>query len=108
MAYDALSTEEKRELERKEKEQREKDYIDRNFFYPYFLEKNHPKKYKKIYGKNGDKTDNGILVSSVNCSLNTAYEEMPYSRNRRADLHDHAGHAGWNNASDLCSGIPCR
>ena len=55
MAYDALSTEEKRELERKEKEQREKDYIDRNFFYPYFLEKNHPKKYKKIYGKNGDK-----------------------------------------------------
>ena len=39
MAYDALSTEEKRELERKEKEQREKDYIDRNFFYPYFLEK---------------------------------------------------------------------
>ena len=28
------------------------------------------------YGKNGDKTDNGILVSSVNCSVDTAYEEM--------------------------------
>ena len=28
------------------------------------------------YGKNGDKTENGILVSSVNCSVETAYEEM--------------------------------
>ena len=28
------------------------------------------------YGKNGDKTENGILVSSVNCSIETAYEEM--------------------------------
>ena len=28
------------------------------------------------YGKNGNKTDNGILVSSVNCSVDTAYEEM--------------------------------
>ena len=33
------------------------------------------------YGKNGDKTDNGILVSSVNCSLNTAYEEMELTKN---------------------------
>lgn len=32
------------------------------------------------YGKNGDKTDNGILVSSVNCSLNTAYEEMELTK----------------------------
>ncbi len=28
------------------------------------------------YGKNGDKTENGILVSSVNSSVETAYEEM--------------------------------
>ena len=28
------------------------------------------------YGKNGDKTENGILVSSVNCSVETAYDEM--------------------------------
>ena len=28
------------------------------------------------YGKNGDKTDNGILVSSINCSVQTAYKEM--------------------------------
>lgn len=28
------------------------------------------------YGKNGDKTENGIFVSSVNCSVETAYEEM--------------------------------
>ena len=28
------------------------------------------------YGKNGDKTKNGILVSSVNCSVETAYEEI--------------------------------
>ena len=32
------------------------------------------------YGKNGDKTDNGILVSSVNCSVNTAYEEMALTK----------------------------
>ena len=28
------------------------------------------------YGKNGDKTENGILVSSVNCLVETPYEEM--------------------------------
>ncbi len=32
------------------------------------------------YGKNGDKTDNGILVSSVNCSVDTAYEEMALTK----------------------------
>ena len=32
------------------------------------------------YGKNGDKTDNGILVSSVNCSVQTAYEEMALTK----------------------------
>ena len=32
------------------------------------------------YGKNGDKTDNGILVSSVNCSVETAYEEMALTK----------------------------
>ena len=32
------------------------------------------------YGKNGDKTDNGVLVSSVNCSTNTAYEEMALTK----------------------------
>lgn len=32
------------------------------------------------YGKNGDKTDNGILVSSVNCSVQTAYEEMTLTK----------------------------
>ena len=32
------------------------------------------------YGKNGDKTDNGVLVSSVNCSVNTAYEEMALTK----------------------------
>ena len=32
------------------------------------------------YGKNGDKTDNGILVSSVNCSTETAYEEMALTK----------------------------
>ena len=32
------------------------------------------------YGKNGDKTDNGILVSSINCSVNTAYEEMALTK----------------------------
>ena len=32
------------------------------------------------YGKNGDKTDNGILVSSVNCSVDTAYEEMSLTK----------------------------
>lgn len=28
------------------------------------------------YGKNGDKTENGILVSSINCNVATSYEEM--------------------------------
>ena len=32
------------------------------------------------YGKNGDKTDNGILVSSVNCSVQTTYEEMALTK----------------------------
>ena len=32
------------------------------------------------YGKNGDKTENGILVSSVNCSIETAYEEMALTK----------------------------
>lgn len=32
------------------------------------------------YGKNGDKTDNGILVSSINCSVETAYEEMALTK----------------------------
>lgn len=32
------------------------------------------------YGKNGDKTDNGVLVSSLNCSANTAYEEMALTK----------------------------
>ena len=32
------------------------------------------------YGKNGDKTDNGVLVSSVNCSVDTAYEEMALTK----------------------------
>ncbi len=32
------------------------------------------------YGKNGDKTENGILVSSVNCSVETVYEEMALTK----------------------------
>lgn len=32
------------------------------------------------YGKNGDKTDNGILVSSINCLTETAYEEMQLTK----------------------------
>ncbi|MBR0427105.1 MAG: relaxase/mobilization nuclease domain-containing protein [Clostridia bacterium] len=32
------------------------------------------------YGKNGDKTDNGVLVSSANCSVDTAYEEMALTK----------------------------
>ena len=32
------------------------------------------------YAKNGDKTDNGVLVSSVNCSVDTAYEEMALTK----------------------------
>lgn len=32
------------------------------------------------YGKNGNKTDNGILVSSINCSIETAYEEMALTK----------------------------
>ena len=32
------------------------------------------------YGKNGDKTDNGVLVSSVNCSVESSYEEMALTK----------------------------
>ena len=32
------------------------------------------------YGKNGDKTENGILVSSVNCSVQNCYEEMALTK----------------------------
>ena len=32
------------------------------------------------YGKNGDKTDNGVLVSSVNCSVENSYEEMALTK----------------------------
>lgn len=32
------------------------------------------------YGMNGDKTDNGVLVSSVNCSVLTCYEEMALTK----------------------------
>ena len=32
------------------------------------------------YGKNGDKTEHGILVSSVNCAVPTAYEEMALTK----------------------------
>ena len=32
------------------------------------------------YGKNGDKTDNGVLVSSVNCSVENSYEEMSLTK----------------------------
>ena len=32
------------------------------------------------YGKNGDKTKNGILVSSVNCSVQNCYEEMALTK----------------------------
>ena len=32
------------------------------------------------YGKNGDKTDNGILVSGVNCSTQNCYEEMSLTK----------------------------
>lgn len=32
------------------------------------------------YGKIGDKTENGILVSSVNCSVETAYDEMALTK----------------------------
>mgnify|MGYP002528364246 FL=1 len=32
------------------------------------------------YGKNGDKTEHGILVSSVNCAVSTAYEEMALTK----------------------------
>lgn len=32
------------------------------------------------YGKNGDKTEHGILVSSVNCAVPTAYEEMSLTK----------------------------
>ena len=30
------------------------------------------------YGKNGDKIEHDILVSSVNCAVPTAYEEMAF------------------------------
>lgn len=32
------------------------------------------------YAKNGDKTDNGILVSAVNCVPDTAYEQMELTK----------------------------
>ena len=32
------------------------------------------------YGKNGDKTENGVLVSSINCAVDTAYEEMALNK----------------------------
>ena len=32
------------------------------------------------YGKNGDKTENGALVSSINCGVETAYEEMELTK----------------------------
>ena len=32
------------------------------------------------YAKNGDKTDYGILVSSINCSVETSYEEMTLTK----------------------------
>ena len=38
------------------------------------------------YAKNGDKTDNGILVSSLNCSVQTAYEEMSSSAERNIKI----------------------
>ena len=32
------------------------------------------------YGKNGEKTEHGILVSSINCNVDTAYEEMALTK----------------------------
>ena len=32
------------------------------------------------YAKNGDKTDNGILVTAVNCVVDTAYEQMELTK----------------------------
>ena len=32
------------------------------------------------YGKNGDKTEHGILVSSINCNVSTSYEEMALTK----------------------------
>ena len=32
------------------------------------------------YAKNGDKTDYGILVSSINCSVENSYEEMALTK----------------------------
>ena len=32
------------------------------------------------YGKNGDKTEHGILISSINCAVPTAYEEMALTK----------------------------
>lgn len=32
------------------------------------------------YGKNGNKTENGALVSSINCSVETSYEEMALTK----------------------------
>ncbi len=32
------------------------------------------------YGKNGEKTENEILVSSINCNIYTAYEEMALTK----------------------------
>lgn len=33
------------------------------------------------YGKNGEKTEHGVLVSSINCNIDTAYEEMALTKN---------------------------
>ena len=32
------------------------------------------------YGKNGDRTEHGFLVSSVNCAVSTAYEEIALTK----------------------------
>lgn len=32
------------------------------------------------YGKNGEKTEHGILTSSINCNVDTAYEEMALTK----------------------------
>ena len=33
------------------------------------------------YGKNGEKTEHGILVSGINCNVDTTYEEMALTKN---------------------------
>ncbi len=32
------------------------------------------------YGKNGEKTEHGILVSGINCNVATSYEEMALTK----------------------------